>query len=260
MPHLHQSVIGDVRRQETLTHAVKYMSRWYEGIGGPTALVLLGAVISAIGGFWTSNDQERKNNHIARLNETLVNQQGELIADLRKQLKLQEELRLQSDEIADLNKELKNFVIGGNSFCYLTMASLNSVTNISLLAAVHQGKYHLYDVRARIVDLEKLDELKGKFTVETMKYTDTNISVGDLVPGYSAMLNTINLGTSDTRRFNIFFTARNGGFTQLWRLKKIDSKWLEALRITRTKGRDEEVLLEKIDPKYPRNVDGKMAW
>jgi hypothetical protein len=235
------------------------MIRLIEKNGGP-ALVLLGALTSAAGAFWASNEQERKSNQIEKLNEKLVNQQDELITDLRKQLKLQEELRLKSDEIADLSKELKNFVIGGESFCYLTVGSLNSSTNIGLLTGVHRGKHHLYDVRARIVDLEKFDEMKGKFSLETMKYTDTNITVGDLVPGYSAMLSTINLGNSDIRRFNIFFTARNGGFTQLWRLRKIDGKWLEALRVTRTKGREDEVLLEKIDPKYPRNSDGKMVW
>ena len=97
---------------------------------------------------------------------------------------------------------------------------------------VHQGEHPLYDVHTRIVDLEKLDQLMGNLSFATLKQTDTNISIGNLIPS-AQMLQPFMLGNGNTRRFNIFFPARNGFFTQLLRFKKIHGKWVYATKVER---------------------------
>jgi hypothetical protein len=41
------------------------MLSWFENLGGPTFLVLIGAILSAIGAFWASHQQARKSDEIA---------------------------------------------------------------------------------------------------------------------------------------------------------------------------------------------------
>jgi hypothetical protein len=55
------------------------MISWFENLGGPTGLVLLGAIFSAIGAFWASRQQDHKSNEISRLNEKIAGQQEQLI-------------------------------------------------------------------------------------------------------------------------------------------------------------------------------------
>ena len=92
----------------------------------PSALIFLGVILSAIGAFLASL------------------QSG----------KFEHDLRVKSDEIAKLNKEIVNQTIGGDSFCYLSVGSIDNQENIGILVVVHQGKHPLYDVNARIVDLQ----------------------------------------------------------------------------------------------------------
>ena len=204
------------------------MASWFENLGGPTVLIFVGAVLSAGGALWASHQQTR----------------------------FERELRIKSDEIAQLNRELANFVIGGDSFCYFAIGSLDAVTDTGMLTVIHRGKYHLYDVHARMVDLQKFDEVKSKLSFDTMKYTDINVSVGNLIPGHASMLRQVNLGSGDTRGFNVFFTARNGSFTQLLRYEKVAGRWLHATKVER----GEQVLFEQVDPEFPRNRNGEVEW
>lgn len=242
----------------------------------PAVLILVGAIISAIGALWASYQQEhektRSAEQRAKFEEELRKRSDEQAASLAKQLELQQQLkkkadeqadlqrdlRLKSDEIANLNRELKNSMIGGDSFCYLALGSLNDTTNTGLLIVVHQGKYHLYDVHVRIFDLDKFDEIKSRgFSLETMQYTYTNLTIGNLLPGHARTITQMNLGNATERRFNIFFTARNGDFTQLLRFKKVGGRWHHAMKVDR--GKDLPPF-EEVTPEYPRNSKGEVDW
>ena len=64
------------------------MLTWFENISGPGALVLIGALLSAIGAFWGSHQQSRKSDEVSKLNQQIAEQQTELKAGVA---------RLQSD-------------------------------------------------------------------------------------------------------------------------------------------------------------------
>ncbi len=204
------------------------MLNWLENITPPAVIIFVGVLISAFGALWAS----------------------------QRQASFERNLREKSEEIARLNRELANSVIGGDSFCYLVVSSPDPVTNTGLLVVVHQGEHNLYDVHARIVDLEKFDQLKGNLSFATLKQTDTNISIGNLIPSAQVLHPSFTLGNGNTRRFNIFFSARNGFFTQLLRFKKIHGKWVYATKVER----EDKVIYEKVDDEFPRTAEGNVDW
>jgi hypothetical protein len=233
--------------------------------------VLLAAAFTAYGTWrafvlseektWQQADVQFQNEWLQRkqLKERLQYER-ELRAKTGELAKKSDELSKKSDAIAHLNRELKNSVIGGDSFCYLALSffSDTDATNFGELVVVHQGKYHLYDVHARIFDLDKSDEVESRgITLETMKLTNTNIAIGNLLPGHTRKIAQMNLGNATERRFNIFFNARNGDFTQVLRFRKVGGRWQHATKVDR--GKDLPPF-EEITPGYPRNNKGQVDW
>lgn len=61
---------------------------WLENLGFPTFLILIGAILSAVGAFWASHQQARKSDEIAALNKEIAGHQRELSKELEKQVEL----------------------------------------------------------------------------------------------------------------------------------------------------------------------------
>lgn len=194
----------------------------------PSGVILLGVFLAAIGAFWASQQQAGFERH----------------------------LRIKSDEIATLNREIANLVTGGNSFCYITFASPDPSTNRGILTIVQQGDHPLYDVNARIVDLQESLQIKNS-TLETILKTQTILPIGNMAQGAAAIFGPFDLGDSQNRDFNIFFSSRSGFFTQLLRMRKISNKWIMATKVERNNG---EVLFEKVDDDFPRTEQGQVQW
>lgn len=222
--------------------------------GLPALITFVGAVISAIGGFWASSSKPEPARIIVVVG-LVISAIGVLWAS-QQQASFNLNLLNKSEEIARLNQKLANSVSGGDSFCYLEVSSLDSAKNTGQLVVVHQGEHNLYDVHARIVDLEKFDQLEGKLSFATLKQTDTNISIGNLISSSAQMLHRVTLGNGNMRRFNIFFSARNGFFNQVLRLKKIHGKWVRAMKVLR----EDKVIYEEVDDEFPRTAEGDVEW
>lgn len=203
-------------------------------------------------------DLRKKSDEIAALN--------------RKIAEAQTELRIKSDEVAELNRSIAASVIGGDSFCYATLIMSE---NGGRWIVVHQGKYPLYEVQLRIVDLDKADEIEEQskregvpITFEMLKLSDTVLTLGNMSPQLSQIPGLfLRFPPNKQRlRFNIFITARNGRFTELLRLRNVNGKWTEAMRVMKenhsdaTPNASPTVLLEKIDPDFPRSQDGQVDW
>ena len=205
-------------------------------------IVVVGLVISAVGAFWSSQQQDSFN--------------------LNLQNKSEENARL-NQEIARLNQEIVNLISGGDSFCYLLVGDLAPSSNVGRIMVKNPGEYNLYDVHARIVDieksdqlLEKSDQLKVKPTLDMLTQADTHISIGNLISSSVLVLHPFTLGNGDTRRFNIFFSARNGFFNQVLRFKKIHGKWVCATKVLR----EDKVIYEEVDDEFPRTAGGNVEW
>jgi hypothetical protein len=135
---------------------------------------------------------------------------------------------------------------------------------------VQHGTFPLYDVVARIVDLDKLEaSIKagtgGDPDTFTVMYNVGNLAVN----GLSDVGSLVKL-EGDKKRLNIFFRARNGSFIQLLRITKAAGSWHTAYKVERYVNNEHlvlgkespkrELLLTVIDDGYPREADGSINW
>lgn len=152
--------------------------------------------------------------------------------------------------------DLVGYISGGESVCYLM--GPNPVGNLwSQLLLVHVGRHPLYEVSARITDLDEFDKIKGNLTAEDVQRCEIHRNFGNLVVGHAKYLQeSIDLGPGNSRRFNIFYIGRNGGFTQLLRCQRVDGTWLFATKVVR----NDRTLFERVAEEYPRKLDGSVDW
>jgi hypothetical protein len=161
------------------------------------------------------------------------------------------------DKIESRTEEMINHTTGGNSFVWYMIAQLHHESNSGILVANHEGEYALRDISARIVDLQKFNQLRNKTSLKEIQTTETIISIDSAIPNHSSLVQNWKLESEPEQSYNIFTTASNGGVTQLLRLKKIDGAWVSASKVTDS---DNEIIHERIDDNYPRNAEGNIVW
>lgn len=170
----------------------------------PMMLVLIGAIASAVGGFLATFRQGEEQRKSAQEQLKYANERVEFEKDLR----------AKSEEIAELNRTIAASVIGGDSFCYVTLASANQKG--AFVTVVHQGKYPLYDVRIRMVELdafEKNFEKSPNSTFDDVEKALISLDVGNMSPGVSNIMRGISFSNPNKIGYNISIFARNGSFT-----------------------------------------------
>lgn len=204
-------------------HLILNMSFPLRELVGPSGLILLAAIIGAIGAFWAALQQSESEKALTK----------------------------KSDEITDLNRKIAGLVTGGDSFCWFKIGNLDPVTNVGYLMMIHHGTFPIFDVKARIVDLETFEKKKGKMTIHNIFSDDIIIDVGSMPVGTGSVSSQFNMGSSDRKSFNIFFSARNGLYSQLLRLRKVDGAWLQATRVYMPDGNNEKLVFEQIDSTFP---------
>lgn len=166
-----------------------------------------------------------------------------------------------SGETVEINKQLASSVTGGVSFAYILPSFFDPTHNSPMFTLVHQGEYPLYDLTVRILDISIFDNIMGQNNSYSDKLRDeVELSVSNIAPNQTSMLKTVQLGTGPLR-WNLFFSARTGYFTELLRVRRVGNEWKTALKVIRTRSPSKnEVLLEKIDSGYPLSKDGQVEW
>jgi hypothetical protein len=179
---------------------------------------------------------------------------------VQKQIKVDDNFKaldIRFEESLKKFDEIIAHISGGDSFPYFQISMINNETNVGLLMAIHEGEHPLYDVTARIVDLQKFRQIENNLTFDSMSHCDTNVNVGNLISSHATMIQKWQIENDMEQSYNIFFTARNGSFKQFIRLKKIDHKWLSAIKVM---DKDRKVLHEQVDLEYPRDLNGVVEW
>ncbi len=147
-------------------------------------------------------------------------------------------------------QELASHMTGGDSYCYFAVEV--SSGNTSTWTAVHEGKYSLYGVGARIVDAALVS---GAIARGNPFESDRIVNIGELPPSTAKPALTIDLGSENERDFNVFFSARNGFRTQLVRLRRANGRWRVATRMVPIENTSNPGK-ERVDEEYPLNPDG----
>lgn len=223
----------------------------------------LGALISAYGALWTFLEENQYvGGAVVVLLGALISAGGALWSS-GERTKFEHELRERSDEIAQLNREIAASVTGGDSFCYLAMASLGvAEANTAILTIVQQGEYPLYDISLYITDVQAFRRAHTAGQGEQTNQYKTDLQVGNMSPGSAMPITNWQLPDTDEQGYNVFFSARNGFFTQELRFKRVGGSWKSATKVTKEiLGVDEPVVLyEKVDPDFPLNDQGQVEW
>lgn len=218
----------------------------------PTILILVGAILSAIGAFWASYME----------NQALTRAANE-------RARFEKELRSKSEEISELNKTIAATITGGDSYCRLRISPPDSNSNTSDMTLWHEGKYPLYDVSIRIDDAEKLVNIlneevrKGNIPAKSLNQALSLLlpssqvrSIGNFGPNQILPMGSLDLGHGDKRSYNVYITMRNGSVFQAVRFRKTDGKWKIAIRSIW----NDKIVEEKIDPDFPKETDGTIKW
>ena len=92
----------------------------------------------------------------------------------------------QTDRIHELSSRNAALITGGDSFCYLALANLDAKSNNGILAVVYQGSYPLFDVSARIVDLQQFAQITD-YTCNSVLDAGQVTQIGNLAVGSALM-------------------------------------------------------------------------
>ena len=166
-----------------------------------------------------------------------------------------------SEEITELKNQIASSITGSNSFAYIVPTFFDPTHNSPMLTLVHRGKYPLYDLTVRILDMATFDNMARQNNSYSDKLREeVQLSISNIAPNQASMLKTVQLGGAPLR-WNLFFSARNGFFTEFLRVRRVGNEWKTALKIIRTpSSSNEQLLFEKIDSGYPRSEDGQVEW
>jgi hypothetical protein len=169
------------------------------------------------------------------------------------------EIREKNEEIARLQRESANAITGGDSFAWAAFqifgadgsaVNANSMPDDLLLVPIiiNQGKYPLYDVAVQFADVASGQPLD--IPSATRVYP-----VGNIAPG--GMRTRIQMPHhGKDLSFNIFFSARNGMWTQFLRMRWVGDGWARASKVVR----GTEELHREVSANYPRRENGSVDW
>lgn len=158
------------------------------------------------------------------------------------------------DLVSDLQREtkqLKDLATGGDGFAYFIFT--NSDWDNPKPFATIEGSNPLYGVKARVTDVQKFERLPQK-TFLTLSEAEKVFDLGDMTPGYGAFISSFPPFEPGIQDYNIAFSARNGGWTQLTRARRVDGTWTFATLVTRDAAEADStraVLLARKDNAFP---------
>ncbi|MNK31864.1 hypothetical protein D3C87_503080 [compost metagenome] len=182
---------------------------------------------------------------------------------IAKQVKTESSLKQISTRLEDVvtgvqqsTKETAAWATGGNSYAYalpIRSSGVNSPpSNLTILTV---GAYPLFGVKARIVDVDAL-ESQATSVDSAIAAQHWTVELGDLERS-TTYNNRIQLAVEPLiggvdRRFNVFFSARNGQWVQLLRYRYDGATWHVAYRVSRIIEEGQyEILEEQLPDNFP---------
>ena len=129
--------------------------------------------------------------------------------------------------LEESTQELTANITGGESACYVYITPMHGPNPGAPLMAVHVGAHPIFDVQIRVCDLDALHALQqeGGLTLHRMHEIERYYRVNSLTPGHSVDLGGVPLTQTDRHRFNMFMSARNGSYSQLFRAYRSNDEW-----------------------------------
>lgn len=209
---------------------------------GPYGLILLGVILSAIGTYYATIDQQGQDLKLQGMATKILDQNNEIS-------------RLQS---------ITQHTVIGKGYCFIDLVGGNRSNDSQTIGIINPGEYPIYDLHFRLVDLgdyEKILNRKGHLDFSDLQSIEKIEQFGEIGSNRVLTYATWHLPDSGSQDINIFISSRSGFFEQYMRLRKIDGVWQRALQVARRSQEGGlEVLDERIDDRYPKDANGKVQW
>jgi hypothetical protein len=244
---------------------------------------LVGIILIALGSLFTYLGQQAINDRSSKEISSKTTKIEELA---HKNIALSEEVASLAKTNAKMNETLRNYVSGGDSYCYINASFEvgHKEDNIFSFILDHKGSFPLYDVDLVISDISKrkiLLEKMGmskKFTSneEWVNFQKENDFIGNIfevkqksvifqnhfpiiavgtkiMPIYRIALPKENI----EQEYLINVYARNGSTTQKIVFLKIKDKWHMSMRVMQYDNEKHKFieLLNDLDPNVPLSKD-----
>lgn len=126
---------------------------------------------------------------------------------------------------------------------------------------ISQGKEVLRNMNIQIRDVDALSKRASTqpyLTVGDIEEITFSLNLPAFLPNkalFQRIPGLINI--ENKRSFNVFYQAENGDWTQLWRLRKKDNKWLQAIKVS---GKDRKDLMPPDIDEGFLELDEEMNW
>jgi len=160
-------------------------------------------------------------------------------------------------KIEAASAESTALMTGGDSYCYVSLHNMETMTNRGLLAVRHHGSHPLYDVRISIVDIDELERLASNASSLPLDAATKTVELATVYATGLSALKGWSLGDGPSpRRYNLEIRARNGAWSQQIRVVKLADRWVTATKVYR----DGQLLVEEAYEDYPRSSDGSPVW
>lgn len=184
---------------------------------GPTTLILIGAIISALGAVWANIENGK-----------------------------------QATEIVSLNKQITETVTGGDSFptvsTIYTLLQPGELKFPSGLLLSVRGRQSVYDLTVIVTDVERFRELHKSEHFYNMNEYQQRFQLGTLGRAYEQRLIQFPSENKRSFTFHIQSFARNGQFNQRILLRKVNDRWFDAYR----EFHDEKMVIDHITPGFQK--------
>jgi hypothetical protein len=194
----------------------------------------------------SDKDSREKQAELRQTNASLGNSRDEFAMLQRRH---QEELKIKTDSITFLQNRLvtkseqvlhaqtegMNQLLGTESFCRMYLSNFSQ--NDFIISVIQEGKYNVYDLKIRAVDVNESAKFETRQFADIGKYTKI-YDVGSLGPKQSVPVDGPATPEPYTeKRYNFFFSARSGVWVQQYILRIKGNKLFQATKVYKTDSR-----------------------
>lgn len=192
----------------------------------PQVLILIGGILTLIGAFWSS--------HQDNIKEKLINEKNEIIIS-------------KTQEISDLNARTVSILTGGESFPYAILGLPDGVPILQL-----NGEYAIQNVEGRFLDVRALRKHQRKYGI-TGQFQGDYFKKNIISPAFGSTLVSKNFYIENGGRFLVHFYTPYHTFTQHIAVEKDPSSnvKLQAYRIYR----DDKLIFTHYPENFPIQLD-----
>lgn len=222
-----------------LSSYISALSNAKNRIAKTSALIsVVGAILTAASSFWASYEGTKYS--------TLADKQRQKIEALN------EKIVKQSEVITQISSLTYKTLTGYDGFIRLAGMLANHPCKVGAVFE-NDSKFPLYNVKVTVADLNLLDARK----LDEFQHL---IDIGDLSSRQDHIEDTPFIDTCNnqnkTIRLNLFYTARNGYFTQEYRVIHLNGATGIASRVVR----NGLVIFQDVNSHYPRLSNGEPDW